>query len=326
MAKTVIFAALLFIAAAALITGVVNGIVLIIYRIRRKDTSRAASRAKKNGIVLAAACVLCSGFVWFTQLTASTPAIRDESGEIIPGSIAELRRLTLNGRKEWISIRGDNQVNPILLFLAGGPGGSQIAAVRHDLSELEKHFIVVNWDQPGAAKSYGAAKNITPETYVEDGYALTRYLLERFGQEKIYLVGESWGSALGIFLIDKAPELYFAFVGTGQMIDFVETDIMDYELAMDIARERGDNEKIGNVYPQLYEIDMRTDYTDLDVPVYFFLGRHDVNAPVSLVEDYIEALDAPRKEIVWFEHSGHSPWINESSVFASELLKLKTSE
>jgi pimeloyl-ACP methyl ester carboxylesterase len=391
MVKTIIFAALLFAAAAVLIAGIINGVILTVFHIRRGATAHAASRTKKSGIVLAAVCALCAVFVWFTQLAASTPAIRDESGKIIPGSIAELRRVTLNGRKEWVSIRGNSQDNPVLLFLAGGPGGSQMAAVRHDLSELEKHFVVVNWDQPGAAKSYGAAKNIMPETYIEDGYTLTQYLLDRFGQEKIYLVGESWGSALGIFLIDRAPDLYHAFVGTGQMIDFVETEITDYELALEIARERGDTEKIdklttngpppyygkdvtwksaeylnylssymarnpaiqnggyntfrdlfsdeygmidkinylrgivntfNHVYPLLYAIDMRTDYTNFDVPVYFFLGRHDVNAPTSLVEEYLEKLNAPQKEIVWFEHSGHNPWINESSIFVSELLRL----
>lgn len=87
---------------------------------------------------------------------------------------------TINGREEWISVRGNNQKNPVLLFLAGGPGGSQMAAVRHDLSELEKYFVVANWDQPGSGKSYGAinTNDITVDTYIEDGYALTKYLCD----------------------------------------------------------------------------------------------------------------------------------------------------
>ena len=87
-----------------------------------------------------------------------------------------------------------------------------MAAVRHELAELEKHFVVVGWDQPGSGKSYYAEKtaNITVDTYVQDGHALTEYLKERFSQEKIYLVGESWGSALGIFLAYKYPQSYHA--------------------------------------------------------------------------------------------------------------------
>ena len=65
---------------------------------------------------------------------------------------------------------------------------------------------------------------------------------------------------------------------------------------------------------------MRVDFTKLNVPVYFFLGRHDINAPTVLVEDYDRVLDAPDKEIVWFEHSGHSPWINEPEKFVTEVL------
>jgi len=75
-----------------------------------------------------------------------------------------------------------------------------------------------------------------------------------------------------------------------------------------------------HVYQQLYTIDMRTDYTKLEVPVYFFLGRYDVNAPTVLAEEYMQVLDAPDKRIVWFEHSGHSPWINEPVKFVREVL------
>ena len=74
------------------------------------------------------------------------------------------------------------------------------------------------------------------------------------------------------------------------------------------------------MYQQLYSIDLRKDYTKLDVPVYFFLGRHDVNAPTELVEEYTNILEAPAKDIVWFEHSGHSPWINEPEKFVEEIL------
>lgn len=394
MVKTIIFAVLILTVIVFLVVVIINGGNLLVYRIRHSDTTHKISRIKKNTAILAIACVVCGGFIWFTHLTASTPAIRDENGGIVEDSIAELRQVELNGRKEWISIRGYNQNNPVLLFLAGGPGGSQMAAVRHDLSELEKYFVVVNWDQPGSGKSYSAVNtnDITLDTYIEDGYALTKYLCETFNQEKIYIVGESWGSALGIFLIDKAPELYHAFIGTGQMVDFVETEILDYQLALEIARENSDTatvEKLeanglppyyggdvtwksaeylnylssymtqnpdiqnggyntfrdlfsneygiidkinylrgivntfNHVYPQLYETDLRTDYTQLGVPVYFFLGRHDINAPTSLVEEYFEILDAPVKEIIWFENSGHSPWINESALFVQELLKLK---
>lgn len=383
---------LLLIVAASFVVLLVNAVRLLVQYIRKGDKAPAFRRIKKNIVVLLITGVIGAGYVWVTQLTASTPDIRNEDGNRIDGSIAELQQVTLNGRKEWISIRGHDKRKPVLLFLAGGPGGSQMAAVRYDLAELEKHFVVVNWDQAGSGKSYGAATgNITAQTYIDDGYELTQHLRKTFGQDKIYLVGESWGSALGIFLIDRAPELYHAFIGTGQMVSFLDTEMIDYEFAIELAREKGDaktletlvnngpppyygkdvtwksaaylnylsaymtaNPDIQNggyntfrdlfaseygildkinyfrgivntfnaVYPQLYDIDLRTDYTELEIPVYFFLGRHDVNAPTSLVEEYLAILEAPEKEIVWFERSGHSPWINESNRFVEELLRV----
>ena len=68
--------------------------------------------------------------------------------------------------------------------------------------------------------------------------------------------------------------------------------------------------------------DLRTDYSKINVPIYFFLGRHDINAPISLVENYLNVLEAPHKEIIWFENSGHSPWINESDRFVRELISI----
>lgn len=359
----------------------------VLKRLLGKEAVFATKRVKKGvlgmGIIAAVGII----FVLFTQLTAATPKITKEN------SIAELREVRLNGRKEWVSIRGENRDKPLLLFLAGGPGGSQLAATRYELAELEKNFVVVNWEQPGAGKSYSAIakKQLTPEIYVKDGTALVRSLLKEFQQEKLYLMGESWGSALGVFMVKERPELYHAFMGTGQMVAFEETEKIDYALAMKLAKENGDqkvvdtllkngeppyygkavtvkssaylnylsqamakNPEIQNagfatlrdlsakeyglldkvnylrgilqtfnhVYPQLYGIDLRKDYPKLEVPVYFLLGKHDLNAPTSLVEDYYEKLEAPEKEIIWFEHSGHNPWMNEPERFVEVVQQL----
>ncbi len=393
MTISIIFALLLLFIIILLALFLISGIRFIFRTVRNKDNRSVKIHMKKNAAALLCSCLLCVAFVVVTQLIADTPSIRDENGKKPENGISELKSITLNGRKEWISIRGHNKNNPVLLFLAGGPGGSQMAAVRHDLPELEKHFIVVNWEQPGSGKSYNVIKSnkLTKDTYIEDGYELTKYLCHTFHQEKIYLVGESWGSALGIFLIDKAPELYHGFIGTGQMVSFLDTEIIDYETAMKIAGEKGDTQTVStlesngkppyygndvtwksaaylqylgdtmaanpaihnngyhtfrdifsseygildkinylrgivttfnNVYPQLYGIDLRNDYRKVDVPVYFFLGKHDINAPLSLAEEYYRLLNAPEKELVWFEHSGHSPWINESKRFSEEVFRV----
>ncbi|OTO21160.1 hypothetical protein A5875_002532 [Enterococcus sp. 3H8_DIV0648] len=374
----------IFVLLLAVLIGLVLLIRLFVFlfkRLRGRETIFATKGIKKGALGMLILVVLGIILIAFSQLMAATPKIAKEN------SIAELRKVQLNGRKEWVSIRGENRNKPLLLFLAGGPGGSQLAATRYELAELEKDFVVVNWEQPGSGKSYSAIpkKQLTPEIYVQDGTALVRSLLKEFRQEKVYLVGESWGSALGIFMAKEQPELYHAFMGTGQMVAFEETEKIDYALAMKLAKENGDqkivdslrkngtppyygksvttksavylnylsqrmarNPEIQNpgfqtirdlsakeygildkvnylrgilqtfnqVYPQLYEIDLRKDYAKLDIPVYFLLGKHDLNAPRSLAEDYYDKLAAPEKEIIWFEHSGHNPWINERERFA----------
>lgn len=180
-----------------------------------------------------------------SQFFASTPPIVDSNGQQIPNAIASLEKVTINDSDQWITIRGQNKENPVLLFLSGGPGGSQLVTERRALGKLEESFIVVNWDQPGAGKSYNAVdqKALTVDRYVNDGLALAAYLRDRFQKEKIFLLGESWGSALGVWMIQKEPDLFYAFGGTGQMVAFLENDLKCYQFAIDQARERGDTKK-----------------------------------------------------------------------------------
>lgn len=324
--------------------------------------------------------------VVISQALAFTPPITDAEGNVIPGSIASLEKVELNGSQQWISIRGKDMDKPVLLFLAGGPGGSQLVTERRALGELEDHFVVVNWEQPGAGKSFDAVdrSKLSPDRYVTDGIALTQYLRQRFDEEKIYILGESWGSVVGVWMVQRNPELFHAFIGTGQMVAFLETDLMCYDFVLDLMERRGDTKKVEQlkqqgpppyygkgvalkeaafltetysymnadpninddgfntfqdlagseyglydkvnwfrgaletmdvVYPQLWDVDFREQATQLEVPVYFLLGRHDVNAPPVLAEEYFELLEAPHKELIWFERSGHNPWVTESTLF-----------
>ncbi len=201
-----------------------------------------------QGAVIAVAGVFGVGVLAVTasQAFAMTPPITDAAGKPLPGSIATLETVTLNDSEQWVSIRGQDVTKPVLLFLAGGPGGSQLATARYALGGLEEHFVVVNWEQPGAGKSFDAVdrSTMTPERYIEDAHALVMLLRERFGQEKVYVLGESWGSALGIMLVQRFPELFHAFIGTGQMVAFLENDRMCYDFALQWAEERGDAAKV----------------------------------------------------------------------------------
>ncbi|MCB1028175.1 MAG: alpha/beta hydrolase [Microthrixaceae bacterium] len=175
---------------------------------------------------------------------ARTAEIVDADGKPVAGSIAELTSVDVNGHNLGMMIRGHNVDNPVLLFLAGGPGGTEFGAMRRHLPELEKHFTVATWDQRGSGTSYpelDPTSTITLDGYVEDTVAVTNYLRERFGQDRIYLAGQSWGTTLGVLAVQQRPALYRAFIGTGQMVSQRETDKIFYDDALAWARETGND-------------------------------------------------------------------------------------
>lgn len=155
--------------------------------------------------------------------------------------IAELTDVEVGGHEQSVMIRGRDAGAPVLLFLAGGPGGTEIGAMRLDTA-LESDFVVVTWDQRGAGKSYAAldpTETFTENQLVEDTIELTEHLRQRFGVEKVHLVGQSWGSTLGVLAVQRRPDLYHSFVGVGQMVSQRLSDVMFWEDALAWADETG---------------------------------------------------------------------------------------
>jgi pimeloyl-ACP methyl ester carboxylesterase len=235
LALTLAITALL--AIGLLVAGVANRA----YRQEQAQSMTWLKRASRLAIAVVALLVVLGGVAIGSQAHAATPAITGANGQPVPGSIATMEQVTLNGSHQWITIRGKNAHNPVLLFLMGGPGAGGFPD-QGFLAPLEDHFVVVNWDQPGSGKSYGAvrAKALTPERYVADAHALTLRLRARFHQDKIYVLGSSWGSILGILLVQRYPELFAAYIGHGQMVNTTENDILGYQFALTYATEHRD--------------------------------------------------------------------------------------
>ena len=205
-----------------------------------KHRRQWALRARRGVAVLAALGL--AGFTVLLARPASTDAILDANGEPVPGSIAELSTVDINGHDLHVMIRGHSIDNPVLLFLAGGPGGSEMGAMRNHLPDLEQHFTVVTWDQRGSGKSYDEldpAGTYTLDRAVDDTIAVTNHLRDRFGQDRIYVLGQSWGSTLGVLAAQQHPELYAAFIGTGQMVSQLATDTIIYQDALVWAQTNG---------------------------------------------------------------------------------------
>ena len=295
--------------------------------------------------------------------------------------IDSLETVRLGGLDQWIQIRGRDRRKPLLLFLHGGPGFPQMPFA-HLNAELERDFVVVQWDQRGAGKSYAWSipdDSMRVAQFISDARELTERLLRRFGAEKCFLVAHSWGSLFGAQLVARHPELFHAYVGIGQAADLRQTTQVLYDFALhsaqreNNARAVADLRRIGRPphsfddhefmtkwvdhygereHPSLsrawmvrlalespvyawadlfriplgfrysygklwreifYGTDLFTAAPRIEVPVYFFLGRHDTVVTAEVAERYFQALDAPRgKRLVWFENSGHFPHFAEA--------------
>lgn len=208
-----------------------------------------ASRYARRGVAALVGVALVALAVAIAR-PATTDAILGPDGEPLAGSIAELTRVEIGGHDLAIMIRGHSTDSPVLLFLAGGPGGSELGAMRRHLEALEQDFLVVTWDQRGTGKSYGAldpASTLTLDSAISDTIEVTNYLRDRFEKDKIYLVGQSWGTILGVLAIQQHPELYQAFVGTGQMVSPRETDRIFYRDTLAWARETGRSDVVSTL-------------------------------------------------------------------------------
>jgi len=346
-------------------------------------------KAKIPTILGAAAGAFAASFL----LPGETPPINKKARSL--RSIAALEQVRIGDTDQWILIRSEDVVaNPILLMLHGGPGTSELTFLRHYTKDLEKYFTVVNWDQRGAGKSFRAGKDeskMTIDQLIEDTRELVAYLLQRFGKKEIILQGRSWGSALGMLTVSKYPELFYAYVGIGQISNMDRSEKASYRWTLEQAYHRGDIKAIreleamgqppyngdwltkfntqrkyvakygGEMYgnsmggngkmvrsilrspeytmadkltykkaamrslrllnPQLMKVDLFDTVPNVEVPVFIAEGRYDQVVPCQIAAEYFEVLQAPSKELIWFEQSAHMPDIEERERFHKILIE-----
>lgn len=162
-----------------------------------------------------------------------------------PNGISSLESITLGEVKQWIFIRGTNQSNPVLIFLHGGPGAPifGMSSSRVLDAELINHFTIVHWDQRGTGKSYNTEIPVNSMTYdrlVEDCNELIDYLCSRFNTRKVFLVGHSAGSIIGLKTAHRYPEKLYAYVGVSQILDEYERHKIWYNFILEEAEKSGD--------------------------------------------------------------------------------------
>lgn len=213
---------------------------------RRLDGSQTTDswmRRVVRWLPTAVLAILVIALAILIALPASTPPILGADGQPLPGSIAELVMVAINGQPNGLMIRGYDVNKPVLLYLSGGPGQSSLPWPRVLFDDLSRKFILVGWDQRGTGKSYAALdpqETLTPAQMVADTIAVTHYLRQRFDEDKIYLLGESWGTTLAVLAAQARPDLYHAIIGSGQMVSQSETDRLLYYDVLEYAAQTGD--------------------------------------------------------------------------------------
>jgi len=157
-----------------------------------------------------------------------------------PNGIDEEQYVRIGGIDQWIQIRGQDRDNPVLLCLHGGPGGTWIPMTVLFVP-WEQEFTIVQWDQRGAGKTLettgqAVADTMSVDRMVQDGIEVSEYLRNHLHKDKIILLGHSWGSILGIHMVKLRPDLFYAYVGTGQVSNMPKSMQLSYAYLLGKAR------------------------------------------------------------------------------------------
>jgi pimeloyl-ACP methyl ester carboxylesterase len=223
------------------------------------------------------ACVLCL-CGWSAAAPAAdpvaAPASRAEATKIIADmrrivtdeGIERLEKVRIGGIEQWVSIRGNDRRNPVLLMLHGGPGWVSMPSSWYFQRGWEEYFTVVQWDQRGAGKTYvendpeAIAPTMTRERMVEDAVEMVAWLRREFGKDKVFVLGHSWGSYLGLELAQRKPQWLHAYIGMGQMTSAPESERRGWAWTLEQARRDGNDEAIA-------ELESLAPYAQDDAPV-----------------------------------------------------------
>jgi pimeloyl-ACP methyl ester carboxylesterase len=209
---------------------------------------RTFERRAGRVMLIAASVLLVSvlvlvGVLLLWSAGRPTPFL-DDNGKPLPGSVSEKIRVDINGVEQGMFIKGKDSGNPVLLYLHGGM--PDYFLTQDYPTGLGEYFTVVWWEQRGSGLSYSPdipPESVNPEQLVSDTLSVTNYLRRRFGQQRIYLMGHSGGTFIGIQAAARAPELYRAYIGVAQMSNQLESEKLAY--AYMLQRLKGDgNEKM----------------------------------------------------------------------------------
>lgn len=201
------------------------------------------ARWSAAGLAILLGLALAAALLWRAEAQArNTAAARITAAN----GIAEAGYVEIGGLAQWVTIRGRDRANPILLVLDGGPG---YATSPFAPSPLERDFTVVRWDQPGAGRTFARAgrrvdPRLTEDDFARFGIEVAEHARRRLGQPKVGLLATSWGTLIGLRMVRARPDLFYAYVGAGQVVDGRRAEDLAYRRVLAKAAARNDRDAL----------------------------------------------------------------------------------
>ena len=188
-----------------------------------------------------------------TSRQEATGVVRELRHIVTPNGIERNENVRIGGIDQFVSIRGADRRNPVLLIIHGGPGFPTMPMAWWSTHGLEEYFTVVHWDQRGAGKTYlindpkAVAPTMKPERFVDDTEELVAWLRKDLAKQKIFVLGTSWGSYVGLEFARRRPEWLHAYIGMGQATNSPESERRGYAFALAAARKAGNAQAIADL-------------------------------------------------------------------------------
>jgi pimeloyl-ACP methyl ester carboxylesterase len=309
--------------------------------------------------------------ILFQSYECSAQTKKELISENISRKIDTLLTPEIGGIKQVIGIKTDDSNKPILLFLSGGPGSSMMNNAGSFTNILKSKFTIVQWDQRDAGKTLKLNPSpIQPSVgqMEKDTYQVITFLIKELNQEKIYLLGSSWGNVLGFYIVENYPELLYSYFAVNPVISqlesekelletlkihFKENSLASKELASvnipfkideDLfylrkwlfykdGKEYVTSNDFKNgflqwsktwspVWNAVMNINLPKTLKKVDCPIYFFVGKNDIQTSTKITKEYFEKLKAPKKDLVLFENSAHQIHQDESEKFQNTIIQI----
>ncbi len=294
---------------------------------------------------------------------------KEPQSQTTPVKIDKTLTPDIGGIKQVVEIKTDDASKPVLLFLSGGPGSSMINGAPAFTSLLKSRFTIVQWDQRDAGKTLKLNPSpVQPSVALmeKDTLEVIQFIRKELKQEKIYLLGSSWGNVLGFYIVKNHPELLHGYFASNPVVSqlaseqellvilknhFKDNEVATKELATVSMPSVVDEDmfylrkwlffKEGKafatsegfktgflqwsktwspVWNEVTRIDLPKTLKSVDCPIYFFVGKNDIQTSTKITVDYFKALKAPKKALFMFENSGHQIHQDEAEKFQNAII------